>query len=57
MSIIGGAAVPVLQGFLADNMGMQTSFIVNAACFAIVFCYFLSEKKYKQVFTYTTAKS
>lgn len=57
MSIIGGAAVPVLQGLLADNMGLQTSFIVNAACFAIIFCYFLSEKKYKQVFTYTTAKA
>ncbi|EGU37024.1 L-fucose:H+ symporter permease [Vibrio scophthalmi] len=57
MSIIGGAAIPVVQGLLADNMGMQTSFIVNAACFAVVFCYFLSEKKYKQVFTYTTAKA
>ncbi|OLQ91600.1 L-fucose:H+ symporter permease [Vibrio ponticus] len=57
MSIIGGAAIPVVQGLLADSMGMQTSFIVSAACFAIVFCYFMSEKKYKQSFSYVTAQA
>ncbi|MDD1795290.1 L-fucose:H+ symporter permease [Enterovibrio sp. ZSDZ42] len=55
MSIIGGAAIPVVQGLMADHMGMQTSFIVNAVCFAGVFCYFFSEKKYKQTFSYTAA--
>ncbi|GAL03870.1 homolog of fucose/glucose/galactose permeases [Photobacterium aphoticum] len=57
MSIIGGAAIPVVQGLLADNVGMQTSFIVNAACFAVVFTYFLSEKKHKKPVTYTTQES
>ncbi|WP_114766844.1 L-fucose:H+ symporter permease [Vibrio rhodolitus] len=57
MSIIGGAAIPVVQGLLADSLGMQTSFIVSAACFAIVFCYFMSEKKYKQSFSYVTAQA
>ncbi|GAK87408.1 homolog of fucose/glucose/galactose permeases [Vibrio ponticus] len=57
MSIIGGAAIPVVQGLLADSLGMQTSFIVSAACFAIVFCYFMSEKKYKQSFSYVTVQA
>ncbi|OCH19019.1 MULTISPECIES: L-fucose:H+ symporter permease [unclassified Aliivibrio] len=55
MSIIGGAAIPVLQGLLADSIGMQPSFIVNAVCFSVVFFYFMSEKKYKQAFTYNAA--
>ena len=48
MSIIGGAVIPALQGYAADTLGMQASFSVSALCFAVVFCYFLSEKKYKK---------
>ncbi len=57
MSIIGGAAIPVVQGLLADSIGMQSSFIVNAACFSVVFFYFMNEKKHKQAFTYNNAVS
>lgn len=57
MSIIGGAAIPVVQGLLADSIGMQSSFIVNAVCFSVVFFYFMNEKKHKQAFTYNNAVS
>lgn len=48
MAIIGGAIVPVIQGAVADAVNMQLSFIVSACCFAIVFSYFMAEKKHKQ---------
>ncbi|MCF1437518.1 MAG: L-fucose:H+ symporter permease [Shewanella sp.] len=48
MAIIGGAVVPAIQGFVADRVGMQSSFVVSAVCFALVFAYFLSEKKFKR---------
>ncbi|OBU16964.1 L-fucose:H+ symporter permease [Photobacterium aquimaris] len=57
MSIIGGAAIPVIQGLLADNIGLQSSFIVSALCFAVVFVYFMSEKQYKQRFNFVVAKA
>ena len=57
MSIIGGAAIPVIQGLLADNIGLQSSFIVSALCFAVVFAYFMSEKQYKQRFNFVAAKA
>lgn len=42
MSIIGGAAIPVVQGFLSDTTGsMRFSFIVNAFCFTAIFVFFL----------------
>lgn len=44
MSIIGGAVVPVIQGFVADKLGsMQLSFLVSAVCFAIVLVFFRGE--------------
>ena len=41
MSIIGGAVVPAVQGYVSDITGsMQLSFIVNFLCFAYVGYYF-----------------
>ncbi len=41
MSIIGGAAIPVLQGLTSDMTGsMQTAFIVSLVCFCVVLIYF-----------------
>ncbi|MGL5429880.1 L-fucose:H+ symporter permease [Vibrio misgurnus] len=57
MSIIGGAAVPVMQGLMADSLGMQASFMVSAVCFSIVFFYFMSEKRHKKSFSYTAANA
>jgi FHS family L-fucose permease-like MFS transporter len=36
MAIVGGAIVPFIQGFLADNIGLQWSFFLPAACYAFI---------------------
>ncbi len=36
MAIVGGAVVPFAQGALADAMGVQTSFLLPAACYAFI---------------------
>lgn len=44
MSIVGGAVVPAIQGFVSDHLhSMQHAFIVSAICFAIVGLHFLRE--------------
>jgi FHS family L-fucose permease-like MFS transporter len=41
MAIVGGAIMPVVQGKLVDETSASTSFIVTAACFAVVGLYAL----------------
>jgi FHS family L-fucose permease-like MFS transporter len=36
MAIAGGAVVPVIQAQAADAIGLQTSFLVPAACYAFI---------------------
>jgi FHS family L-fucose permease-like MFS transporter len=36
MAIVGGALVPALQGYLADTIGLQLSFLVPAACYTFI---------------------
>ncbi len=36
MAIVGGALVPLLQGYLADTAGLQISFLVPAACYTFI---------------------
>ena len=36
MAIVGGALVPFAQGFLADTIGLQMSFVVPAACYLFI---------------------
>ncbi|CAI3951317.1 Fucose permease (FucP) (PDB:3O7P) [Commensalibacter communis] len=44
MSIVGGAVVPAIQGFVSDQLhSMQHAFTVSAICFAIVGLHFLRE--------------
>lgn len=44
MSIIGGAVVPVIQGFVSDMLGsMQLAFAVSLFCFVVVGLYFWRE--------------
>lgn len=46
MSIIGGAVMPAIQGFVSDTTGsMQFSFIVNFFCFAYIGYYFYHKIK------------
>jgi FHS family L-fucose permease-like MFS transporter len=39
MAIVGGALVPFVQGFLADSIGLQMSFIVPAVCYTFILFY------------------
>jgi FHS family L-fucose permease-like MFS transporter len=39
MAIVGGAIMPVVQGFFADKMGLLTSFFVPAICYAYIVFY------------------
>jgi FHS family L-fucose permease-like MFS transporter len=36
MAIVGGALVPFAQGFLADSIGLQLSFLAPAACYVFI---------------------
>lgn len=49
MAIVGGALVPFAQGFLADRMGLQLSFLVPALCYTFILYYGLRfAKMYQQ---------
>lgn len=39
LAIVGGALVPVVQGILADNFGIQLAFILPIACYLYI-CYY-----------------
>jgi len=39
MAIVGGAIVPVVQGYLADHMGILLSFGIPAICYAYIVYY------------------
>jgi FHS family L-fucose permease-like MFS transporter len=46
MSIVGGAVVPAIQGFVSDSLGsMQHAFLVSTLCFVYIGYYFYSEMK------------
>lgn len=36
MAVLGGALIPLLQGAVADNMGIQLSFVVPMFCYAYI---------------------
>jgi FHS family L-fucose permease-like MFS transporter len=42
MAIVGGAVVPLLQGFLADHIGVQWSFVLPLACYGYIAWYGLN---------------
>jgi FHS family L-fucose permease-like MFS transporter len=46
--VVGGAIVPVLQGFLADRLGYQTSFAIVLLCYAYLVFFALSGYKIRQ---------
>lgn len=39
MAIVGGAIVPLSQGFLADSIGLRLSFFLPAACYGFILFY------------------
>lgn len=47
-AIVGGAIVPVLQGILADHIGLQLSFLIPLVCYLYICYYGLVGHKVKQ---------
>jgi FHS family L-fucose permease-like MFS transporter len=46
MSIVGGGVIPLLQGALADEYGLQKAFVIPLVCYAYIawFAYNSSQK-------------
>jgi len=42
MAIVGGAVIPLLQGLLADRVGLQASFILPLLCYGYIVFYGIS---------------
>lgn len=49
MMIVGGALVPILQGAVADNIGIQLSFIIPVFCYAYLIFYGLKGYQVKPI--------
>ncbi|NVK24336.1 MAG: sugar MFS transporter [Gammaproteobacteria bacterium] len=45
LAIVGGAIVPLLQGMLADSMGLQLAFLLPALCYTYIAFYGLKGSK------------
>ena len=39
LAIVGGAIIPLLQGMLADGIGLQWSFLLPALCYVYIAYY------------------
>ena len=46
--VVGGAVIPVTQGWLADKFGYQPSFIIVLLCYAYLIYFALSGYKVRQ---------
>jgi len=45
MMVVGGALIPLLQGFLADKIGYQSSFVIVLFCYAYLLFFGLKGHK------------
>ena len=45
MAIVGGAILPLMQGAIADHIGIQSAFFVPVACYLYILYYALSGSK------------
>ncbi len=39
LAIVGGAIIPLIQGFAADQFGIQMSFLVPLICYVFIVCF------------------
>jgi FHS family L-fucose permease-like MFS transporter len=46
MAIVGGAVIPVIQGALADTIGIHTAFLLPAVCYLYIVYYALKGSKH-----------
>ena len=45
MAIVGGAILPLIQGVIADHIGLQHAFFVPVVCYLYILFYGLSGSK------------
>jgi FHS family L-fucose permease-like MFS transporter len=45
MAIVGGAIIPVLQGLIADRIGIHHAFFLPVICYLYIFYYALAGSK------------
>jgi len=57
MAILGGAIVPIFQGYLADQVGVQHSFIIPVFCYLVILVFGAYCSKYLGHVENTEAKS
>ncbi|MDM1553118.1 sugar MFS transporter [Chryseobacterium indologenes] len=57
MAILGGAIVPIFQGYLADQLGVQHSFIIPVFCYLVILIFGAYCTKYLGHVETTEAKS
>jgi FHS family L-fucose permease-like MFS transporter len=57
MAILGGAIVPIFQGYLADQFGVQHSFIIPVFCYLVILIFGAYCTKYLGHVESTEAKS
>ncbi|BAP30507.1 glucose/galactose transporter [Chryseobacterium sp. StRB126] len=57
MAILGGAIVPIFQGYLADQFGVQHSFIIPVFCYLVILIFGAYCTKYLGHVETTEAKS
>lgn len=50
MAILGGAIIPIFQGYLADHFGVQISFVIPVFCYGYILFFGLYCSKYLNVF-------
>jgi FHS family L-fucose permease-like MFS transporter len=48
MAIVGGAVIPLLMGFLADAIGVQSAFVLTLFCYAYILFFAVRGYKLKQ---------
>lgn len=48
-AIVGGALLPLLQGVIADTLGIQISFVVPLVCYLFIFYYGMKSIKHKSL--------
>jgi len=49
MAILGGALVPVLQGYIADEVGVQSSFLLPTCCYIVIALFGLYSSRHLSV--------
>ena len=45
MAIVGGAIIPLIQGAVADRIGLHTAFLLPAICYLYIVFYGFSGSK------------